>query len=350
MNIVFMGTPDFAVPVLRALIDSGYSIAGVYTAPDKPRGRGQGLAISPVKKLALSCKLPLFQPPGLRSSGEVDALRALSPELIVVAAYGLILPRDVLAAPRRGCLNVHPSLLPRYRGPSPVSAAILAGESTTGVTIMLLDEGMDTGPVLARKEEPVLPEDTTGSLTERLAGLGAHLLLETIPLWAAGKITPAPQDNSRASYSKTLRKEDGEIDWSDHAERISRQVRAFQPWPGSYTFWKGKRLNVRQVSLAASGDTAAAPPPGVAQASLPVRSPLPVQVSLPVQSPPRDRGGPPGTVISVPTETGDLPGVLTGDGVLVLRRLQLEGKKEMSGQEFLRGQRDFTGSVLSGRL
>lgn len=316
MKIVFMGTPEFAVPVLEGLISSGYSLVGVYTRPDKGKGRGQELAISAVKMAALVQKLPVYQPASFKVPGEVQNLRALNPDLIAVAAYILILPREVLTLPQHGCLNVHPSLLPKYRGPSPVAAAILAGEPATGVTIMLMSEGMDAGPVLAQKEEAILPEDTTGSLTERLARLGAQMLVETIPGWVEGKITPVLQDESKATYSRILKKEDGEIDWSNSAGYIVKQIRAFQPWPGCYTFWKGKRLTVRQAS-----------------------SPLGVDMRG------RDTG-PPGKVISVTTEKGNLPGVVTGDGLMVLHRLQLEGKREMSAAEFVRGQRDFIGSVL----
>ncbi len=311
MKIVFMGTPEFAAPVLEGLIDGGFSIAAVYTKPDKAKGRGQELSISVIKKLALAHNLPVHQPVTLRAPEEVRKLAELGPDVAVVGAYGLILPPEVLAVPAHGCLNIHPSLLPKYRGPSPVSTAIMNGDAMTGVTIMLLDEGMDTGPVLAQNKEPILPDDTTGSLTERLALAGAHLLLETMPKWVRGEITPVPQDPSQATYSKTLRKEDGEIDWRRDAESIGRQVRALLPWPGTFTHWNGKRLKILRASaFPASGS------------------------------------GEPGKVAVRSDGALGLPAVTCGKGVLVLHSIQLEGKKEMSGGEFIRGQRDFAGSSL----
>lgn len=314
MKIVFMGTPEFAAPILEGLIDGGFTIAAVYTKPDKAKGRGQELSISVIKKLALAHNLPIHQPATLRSPEEARKLAELGPDMAVVAAYGLILPPEVLAVPVHGCLNVHPSLLPKYRGPSPVSTAIMNGDDRTGVTIMLLDEGTDTGPVLAQNEEPILPEDTTGSLTEKLALAGAHLLLETMPKWVCGEIRPVPQDPSQATYSKTLCKEDGEIDWRRDAESIVRQVRALLPWPGAFTYWKGRRLKILRASaLPASG------------------------------------AGEPGKV-AVRSERGPgLPVVTCGNGVLTMLSIQLEGKKEVSGGEFIRGQRDFAGSVLGTR-
>lgn len=312
MKIIFMGTPEFAVSVLQGLMDNGYSIAGVYTRPDQGRGRGQTLAISAVKRIAMAHQLPVFQPGSLRSAVEQENLRLLDPDLVAVAAYGLILPREVLVVPRYGCLNVHPSLLPRHRGPAPVTTAILAGDAVAGVTIMLLDEGMDTGPILAQKEAPVLPEDTTGSLTARLAKLGTTLLLETIPQWVEGKIGPVPQDESKATYSKTLQKEDGRIDWTKNAGYIARQIRAFQPWPGSYAVWEGRRLQI--IKATAKPETAAELP---------------------------------GKVIAVDRGKGSIPAVVTGQGTIVLETVQLEGKKEISGGDFVRGQRTFVGSVLA---
>lgn len=311
MKIVFMGTPDFAAPILEGLIDGGFSIAAVYTKPDKAKGRGQELSTSVIKKLALAHNLPVHQPATLKPPEEVRKLDSLVPDLVVVAAYGLMLPPEALAIPKHGCLNVHPSLLPKYRGPSPVSTAIMNGDARTGVSIMLLDEGMDTGPVLARREEPILPEDTTGSLTERLAVAGAHLLLETLPKWVRGEITPIPQNPSQASYSKTLRKEDGEIDWRRDADAIGRKVRALLPWPGAFTYWNGRRLKILRASAL-----------------------------------PASESGEPGKVAVGRDGGSGLPVVTCGNGVLVLHSIQLEGKKEMSGGEFIRGQRDFAGSVL----
>lgn len=311
MRIVFMGTPHFAVPALEGLLDGGYQVAAVYTGPDKPGGRGQQLSISAVKEVALARKLSIYQPASLRTPAEIETIGTLVPDLIVVAAYGLILPRTVLQLPRYGCLNIHPSLLPRHRGPSPVSAAILAGDRRTGVTIMLMDEGTDTGPIVAQQEEMILPDDDSGSLTARLAKSGAGLLLKVIPRWVGGEIKPASQDDSRATFSRTLRKEDGDIDWTRPAEEIERRVRAFHPWPGCFTFWKGKRL---KIVKATTGEAA--------------------------------MEGVPGQVVPLSRRGQVAPGVITGKGILVLERLQLEGKREMAGEEFIPGQRDFPGGIL----
>ncbi len=319
MKIVFMGTPDFAVPVLEALIDDGYAVQGVYIKPDKPTGRGQELSISAVKAAAQARGLRIFQPRSLRSQDDVSALSTLVPDMIVVAAFGLILPREILSLPAYKCLNVHPSLLPRHRGPSPVTAAILAGDEVTGVSIMLMDEGTDTGPVLARQEERIHPEDTTGSLSARLAKTGAELLLRTIPLWVAGETKPEPQDESRSTYSRTLKKEDGLIDWTQSAVVIERQVRAYQPWPGSYTFWKGKRLKIIKATVvegaAGGGPGLVVPGPSAGDAAMGVRA-------------------------------RPAPAVVTGKGLLVLDRVQLEGKREVPGEEFILGQRDLVGGIF----
>jgi methionyl-tRNA formyltransferase len=237
-------------------------------------------------------------------------LASFAPDLIVVAAFGQILPQEVLALPKSGCINVHPSLLPRYRGASPIATAILQGDEITGVTIMLLDIGMDTGPILSRREVSISADDTTGSLTAKLAQVGAQLLMETLPLWIDGRIKPQPQEESRSSYSKVITKGDGEMDWRLPATELWRRVRAFDPWPGCFTLWRGKRLKIIKV------------------------------VSLPGKS---DK---PGKVIALSPSALATVGVGTGDGVLGLLRVQLEGKRDMSADEFVRGQRDFVGSLL----
>jgi len=208
-----MGTPEFAVPTLTALVKSGHQVVAVYTQPDKPAGRGRGLGLSAVKKEALVYALPVWQPATLRQAGEIDRLADLKPEVIVASAFGQLLPQSVLNIPSLGCLNVHPSLLPKHRGPSPVAAAILNGDETTGVTIMLMDRGLDTGPILAQQQISISPEDTTGTLSAKLAQLGADLLVQTLPLWLSGGLTPQPQDDHIASHSKPITKEEGEIDW-----------------------------------------------------------------------------------------------------------------------------------------
>ena len=307
-----MGTPYYAVPTLDGLVQGGYEVVAVYTQPDRPVGRGRRLAASPVKRAALGYGLTVFQPLSLSQPEERDRLAVLRPDLMVVAAFGQLLPRSVLDIPPVGCLNVHPSLLPRHRGASPVAAAILAGDEVTGVSIMLMDEGMDTGPILSQQEVPVLPRDTTGSLTESLAQIGARLLVtEALPLWLLGKLTPQPQDNARATYSAQIGKESGTIDWHLPAVELWRRVRAFQPWPGCHTNWKGKLVRIVEAI------------------------PLPGE-------------GEPGRVVSLDVEGAALIGVQTGDGVLGLVQLQLEGKRVMGADEFIRGQRDLVGALLPG--
>lgn len=306
-----MGTPEFSVPSLDALLHGGYPVVAVYTQPDRKAGRGQQVASSLVKRLALSAGLDVVQIDKFKVAGTVEKLAALAPDLIVVAAFGLLLPPDVLNVPKLGCLNVHPSLLPRHRGAAPVAAAILQGDEITGVTIMLLDAGMDTGPILNQREVPVSDEDTTGSLGIKLARVGAQLLMETLPLWIEERIKPLPQDDSEANYSKIIKKEDGEIDWRLSAKELWRRVRAFDPWPGCYARWHDRRLKLVKV--------------------------------FPLHGKKSDE---PGKVIALPPPSPITVGVETGDGVLGLVRLQLEGKRELSAEEFVRGQRDFIGSYL----
>jgi methionyl-tRNA formyltransferase len=308
MDIIFMGTPGFAVPVLQALLASDYRVVAVCTQPDRRGGRKRQLLPLPVKVMAVNNRIPLMQPKTLRAPEAVEELARFHPDLIVVAAFGLILPRAVLALPPSGCLNVHPSLLPHHRGPSPVASAILGGDEVSGVSIMVMDEGMDTGAVLARQEVPISPEDTAGSLTARLAQRGAALLVDTLPRWLEGRIKPQPQDESQASYSRLLTSEDGELDWHLPAVELWRRVRAYNPWPGCYTRWQGRRLKVHQ----------AVPLGDVKQGKI-------------------------GEVVALPSQG---VGVVTPQGVLELRLVQMEGKQEMPVAEFVRGQRSFIGSVL----
>lgn len=306
-----MGTPEFAVPSLAALLHSSYQVVAVHTQPDKKAGRGQSVAFSPVKQLALSQGLEVVQPDSLKVAGTVERLASFAPDLMVVAAFRQILPPEVLALPKFGCLNVHPSLLPRYRGASPIAMAILQGDEITGVTIMLLDAGMDTGPILSQREVHISTDDTTGSLAVKLAQAGAQLLMETLPLWIDGRIQAQPQEESRASYSKVITKDDGEMDWRLPALDLWRRVRAFDPWPGCYAWWRGKRLKLGKV--------------------------------VPLYG---EKSGEPGKVIALSPPAPATVGVETGEGVLGLLRVQLEGKHEMSAEEFVRGQREFIGSSL----
>ncbi|MBL7119445.1 MAG: methionyl-tRNA formyltransferase [Dehalococcoidia bacterium] len=309
MRVIFMGTPDFAIPALDSLALGEYEVVAVYTQPDRPAGRGRGPIGPPVKKAALKYGLTVRQPLSLGQPEEKKSLADLRPDVIVLAAFGLLLPQGILDIPPFGCLNVHPSLLPKHRGASPVAAAILAGDEITGVSIMRMDKGMDTGPILAQQQVPVLPQDTTGSLTARLAQTGAQLLMATLPPWLAGEITPQPQDNEKATYSERIGKESGRIDWHCPAVELWRRVRAFQPWPGCYTAWQGKTVKV----------VGAIPLPGE---------------------------GEPGRVVAIERGKPASIGVQTGEGVLGLLQLQLEGKRVMAAEEFVRGQRSFIGALL----
>ena len=293
-RLIFAGTPDFAVPSLRALIEAGYRPGLVLTQPDRPAGRGQQLQPPPVKRLALEQGLAVEQPE--RLDGIRDSLERLKPEIVVVVAYAHKIPYWLLTLPPMGVLNVHASLLPKYRGASPVAAALLNGDEETGVSIMRLAEGWDTGPVFRQRALDIQPDDDAGTLTDKLAQLGAELLVEVVNLRARGMVTPKPQDESKASYAPKLKKEDGRIDWTKPAERLAREVRAYNPWPGSFTLLDGKLLKVLKARQAASSK----------------------------------RQEPPGTV---------LPGLLvaTGDGELALERVQLEGRRPMKADEFVRG-------------
>ena len=266
----------------------------------------------PVEEAAQALGLEVFQPATLRRPEAVERLVAWQPDLVVVAAFGQILRPEVLAIPPHGCLNVHASLLPRYRGAAPIPAAILAGDERTGVTIMRMDEGLDTGPMLAQAVWPISPQDTTGSLTEVLARLGASLLVEVLPSWLAGAIAPRPQDESQATYCLMLRNEDGLLDGALPAADLDRQVRACDPWPGAYTTWAGQRLKILRAR------------------------PLPGR--------PGARRAEPGRVMDLAPGTG----VATGEGVLELLEVQLAGKSAMDVQAFGQGRRDFVGSLLGG--
>ncbi|NLE75177.1 MAG: methionyl-tRNA formyltransferase [Chloroflexi bacterium] len=304
-----MGTPAFAVPALEALADQERVLA-VVTQPDRPAGRGRSVKPSPVKEAALARGLEVLAAARLRDNEEVLAqLSALLPDVVVAAAFGAILPLPLLALPRWGCLNIHASLLPRHRGAAPVAAAILAGDRETGVTVMRMDEGLDTGDIVSQASLPIADDQTTGGLTDKLALLGRDLLMATLPRWVRGEIRPRPQDAEQATFAPVLRKADGEMDWRKGAVQLGREVRAFSPWPGSYTFWRGQRLRV----LAARPAEVGGPPEGQ-----------------------------PGQMVPV----GRGLGVVTGDGVLLLQALQREGKREMTGEAFRNGTREALGACL----
>lgn len=316
-RFVFMGTPQFAIPTLQKLID-GYSaqgVVGVFTQPDRPRGRGRQAQPSYVKVLAQQYGIPVLEPASLHDPETQAELQSLRPDVIVVAAFGQILPGTVLELPPYGCINVHASLLPRWRGAAPVAASILAGDPTTGATVIKMDIGLDTGPILSQRSLVIAPDDTRESLTIRLAQLGADLLRDTLPDWLAGSIEPRPQDEALVTYAPQLKKEQGRINWSEPAEDIARQVRAFNPWPGTFTRWQDKALRVLRSAPTAPE------PPGVGQ----------VADLLP------------GTVIAGP----DGPAVVTGTGILRLYEVQLAGKRPMPADTFARGARDFVGARLT---
>lgn len=244
LRIAFAGTPDFAVPALRALAGSGQELVGVLTQPDRPKGRGQKTSASPVKQVALEFGVPVSQPITLKTAEGAADLQSWRPDILVVVAYGLILPQSILDLPRLGCLNIHGSLLPRWRGAAPIHRALLAGDAETGVTIMKMDAGLDTGPMLLERRTPISREDTSGSLHDRLAALGADALVEAIEGWATGRLQPQPQPTDGVTYASKIEKSEALIDWSQDAEQIERQVRAFNPWPIAETRLNGEQLRI----------------------------------------------------------------------------------------------------------
>ena len=298
-KVVFMGSPDFSLPTLRALTNA-CQVVGVVTQPDRASGRGRELKAPPVKTLALELGIPVIQPEKLRQPEAMDQLRAWDPELIVVAAFGQILRKDVLELPRYGCINVHASLLPRWRGAAPINAAILAGDEETGVTIMKMDVGLDTGPILSKRSIRLTQEDTAGSVFEKLSTLGADLLLETLPGYLAGTIQPVPQPEEGMTYAPMLKKEDGQLNFSDDAHALERRVRAFNPWPGAFMDFDGGLLKVHRARVEAGN-------------------------------------APEGQKLVV----RDQPAVGARGGILVLEEVQPSGKKPMSGKSFLAGARNW---------
>ena len=295
-----MGTPDFSVGALKSLAENGYEIAGVVTQPDKPRGRGKASAMTPVKEAALELGLTVYQPARVREQSFMDTVRALNPDVIVVSAFGQIIPKALLELPRYGCVNIHASLLPKYRGAAPIQWAVMDGEPISGVTIMQMDEGLDTGDMLAKTEVPLEPDETGGSLFDKLSRAGAELLIRTLPALEQGTLTPEKQPlESPTAYARMIRKEDGRIDWNLEAEAIERRIRGLNPWPSAYTELTGKILKIWRAEVL-----------------------------------PKESGQTPGTV----TEAGKGGFcVQTGKGVLRLLEVQLEGKKRMDAQAFLRG-------------
>jgi len=310
MRIIFLGTPDFAVIPLEALAhDPRYQVVGVVTQPDRPGGRSRAPQPPPVKQAAERLGIPVLQPDTLRDPAIVEQLAAWRPDAGVVAAYGEILRKNVLELPRLGYLNIHPSLLPRYRGPTPVHAAILNGDAETGVTVMLLDAKMDSGPILAQRRVPLPSDARNQPLTNALFGLGAELLVEALAEYAAGRLTPVPQDDSQATYSKMLQKSDGAIDWRAPAERIERMTRAYDPWPGAQTSWRGQPFKIIAAAVRGwNGDAA------------------------------------PGTLLPQPEGMW----VATGAGALELLTVQPAGKRPLAAIEWRRGLHTIEGARLGG--
>lgn len=307
-RIVFAGTPEFAAIILKSLLRTSWMIAGVYTQPDRPAGRGRKMGSSPVKSLAEIQGIPISQPESLRESDSVRELETLRPELLVVAAYGLILPREILAVPRLGCINVHASLLPRWRGAAPIQRAILAGDQQSGISIMQMNEGLDTGDVLAAAECEILAEDTAGNLHDRLAALGSKLLVPTLDALCSGRVSPIPQDGTLATYASRIDKAEARLDWTLDAAALESRVRAFNPWPIAYTSVAGKRLKVWHATALDERTHSV-----------------------------------PGTVDSVTLGGID---VATGNGLLRLQRVQLPGGRAISARDFLNANALARGQTL----
>lgn len=309
-----MGTPEFSEVFLQAVIQAKYNLVAVYTRPDKPQGREQELVASPVKILALGNHIPVEQPIKFDEAA-IEKLKSYKPDLIIVAAYGRILPQAVLDLPGFGCVNVHPSLLPKYRGPSPIQNALLNGETVTGITIMLMDAGMDTGHILSQKTVGIDAGETALQLEKKLALEGIELLLETLPRWIKRELEPVPQKNEDATLCELIEREDGRIFWNENAETIYNKYRAFDPWPGVFAYWKK------------SGS------------SQPLRIKFPT-ISI-IKSDPETKH-----IFGEVFEIGEKIGIQTGAGVLCPETIQLEGKEPVSSSEFLRGYPNFIGSIL----
>ena len=309
MRIVFMGTPDFSVPTLEALVASEHEVVGVVTQPDKPKGRGKEIHMSPVKECALQHNIPVYQPVRARDEAFVDEMRALNLDVMVVIAFGQILPKSLLELPKYGCVNIHASLLPKYRGAATIQWAVINGDEETGITTMMMDVEMDTGDMLEKTVVKLDPEETGGSLFDRLSLLGGDLILSTLSKLEKGEITPVPQDHEKATYVKKISKSMGDIDWTMDAVSIERLVRGLNPWPSAFTRWNGKMLKIWEAKVLPDPD-----------------------VKLPC-----------GSVISASDEGLKIQ---TGAGVLCVTSLQLEGKKRMDTAAFLRGYQVAAGSMM----
>jgi methionyl-tRNA formyltransferase len=313
LRVVFMGTPEFACPTLQQLIDRGDEVVAVVTQPDRPKGRGQKMVPPPVKELAERYGIPVLQPQKVRAAEFVAVIKEMNPDVVVVVAFGQILPKAFLEIPRFGCINVHASLLPRYRGAAPLNWCIINGETETGVTTMLMDVGLDTGAMLLKKVTPIDPEEDTRSLHDRLSIVGAEALSETLDLLIAGEIVPEPQDDSLSCYAPMLKKEDGLIDWNKKPAIIKNRVRGMSPWPGAFTWLEGKMVKIYRVR---SVDE------------------------------PQDGTETPGTVLRA-----DRQGIVVAcaGGALIIDELQLEGRKRLPAGDFLAGCRTVPGTILGNK-
>lgn len=321
MRAIFMGTPDFSVPVLTAMKEAGHDMLAAVTQPDKPKGRGKEMQMTPVKAKALELGIPVLQPKRVRDPEFVEQLRELKPDVMVVVAFGQILTKEVLEVPKYGCINVHASLLPMYRGAAPIQYVILNGEKETGVTTMFMDEGLDTGDMLLKTVVPITADETGGTLHDKLSAAGAELLIRTLEQMEAGTLQRIPQ-TGETCYVGTLKKSMGEMDWSRPAEELERQVRGLNPWPSAYTFLNGKTLKIWKAEVlhmeAVSSQEAEEPEALADRKSC-------------------------GSVIVI---SRDSIQVQTGDGILAIRELQLEGKKRMTADAFLRGYPVEAGTIL----
>jgi len=296
MRIVFIGAGEIGVPTLQALLKSEYAVVAIVTQPDKPVGRAQKIEPPPIKKAMAGSKMPILQPARIKEPEAIEEIRTLAPDVIVVAAYGQILPRDVLEIPKVACLNLHASLLPRWRGAAPIQAAIAAGDQETGITVMYMDEGVDTGDILLQRRIEIRPDESGGSLHDRLAQIAPDALLESLGLLVKGSAPRIPQDNTLVTYAPKLKREDGKIDWSEPAEAIERKIRAFNPWPGAFMAIDGRNLKIFSASIV-------------------------------------DLSGKPGEILGSEKEFI----IAAGERALSLDEVQLEGKRRMSATEFLRG-------------
>ena len=301
MKIVFMGTPDYAATALEAIITAGYEVTGVVCQPDKPKGRSGALAACPVKECALKYGLPVFQPERIKRAEAVEELKKFPADVFVVAAFGQILSEEILTMPKYGCINIHASLLPKYRGAAPIQWCIVDGEQETGVTIMQMDAGIDTGDILFTRTVPITKEETGGSLFDKLSRAGAELIVEALPKIEAGDFTPQKQDEAQSNYARMLKKEDGEISWRSTAEEIERLVRGMNPWPSAYTFYNGKQLKIWKAEALAESTNDLQP----------------------------------GTISGIGKAGFD---IACGNGILRVLEAQMEGKKRMSAVDFLNGR------------